>query len=122
MDITPNLTLIVQMVNFGIAYWVIRGLLIKPAYTAIEAEKFQEQHIKSIIATNDLFITSLQQQVQQYHQASQQNLSSQIPLLHQRKKYNAPPSILIKDFSAHQIEQSVTMIADTITHKVLHGE
>ena len=120
MDITPNLTLIVQMLNFIGAYFFIRILLVKPVFDLMEREKTQAQHLKALIAAQELFVTSQRQKLHHHYLAYRENLANRIPVVHQESEKEPYIFIPIKHVSTHEVEQSIKMVSETIVKKVTH--
>jgi hypothetical protein len=55
MDMTPNLTLLVQIVHFFIAYAIISRFLLRPGYQVVTSEVNRQKHLKSrIVARQEL--------------------------------------------------------------------
>jgi hypothetical protein len=65
-----NATIILQAINFGIAYLIFRFILLKPAYAAIVADNKKKAQLESLVADGKQAIERKQQQIAQQWQAS----------------------------------------------------
>lgn len=45
-----NATIILQAINFGIAYFLFRSILLKAAYAAIVADNQKKDHLENLVA------------------------------------------------------------------------
>ena len=61
-DITPNATIIIQMVNFWIAYAMLRALLFKPAYRMIMDRQEAEQGLRHTATATEKSIAQHKQE------------------------------------------------------------
>ena len=64
-----NITLVVQAINFFIAYWVMRIFLFKPALQVIEGEQAQQTRLNTIIRQQEQSITIKEDERQKHWQA-----------------------------------------------------
>ncbi len=60
MDLSINLTLVVQLGNFLVAYWLLTKFLWRPAYTVISNEMTAERKLKSTIVARQELIAHKQ--------------------------------------------------------------
>lgn len=71
MNIQVNATIVVQIINFLIAYAIMRFIALRPAVVLIEAEEKKRTGLHEVIAYNYLLIQrerdALQQQWQEGH-------------------------------------------------------
>ncbi len=64
-----NVTLVVQAVNFFVAYWIMRILLFKPALQVIQGEQMQQARLNTIIRQQEQSITIKEDERQKHWQA-----------------------------------------------------
>jgi len=71
MNIQVNATIVVQIINFLIAYAILRFIVLRPAVVLIEAEEKKRIDLREVIAYNYLLIKrerdALRQQWQEGH-------------------------------------------------------
>ncbi len=63
-----NITLVVQAINFFIAYWVMSIFLFKPALQVIEGEQAQQTRLNTIIRQQEQSITIKEDERQKHWQ------------------------------------------------------
>jgi hypothetical protein len=82
-NVTLNGTLVVQAINFCIAYWLLRWLYLKPAIAQIHQEEAVVIHLKSTIVDRSLIIDQKKRQQKEYWLACQQHCQERMPSMAQ---------------------------------------
>lgn len=120
MDISPNITLFVQMLNFLGMYWAVRALLVKPVLAELEKEHQEETHIKAQIAANELVLATQRKELHLYVQTCQKNIAAHIPPA--PKPFVTHPAVVvpIKEISNQEVQRSITAITDSFIKKVIN--
>ena len=80
-----NITLVVQAINFFIAYWVMRIFLFKPALQVIEGEQAQQTRLNTIIRQQEQSITIKEDERQKHWQACRDYFRDNKPFIDLRK-------------------------------------
>jgi hypothetical protein len=70
MNIEVNATLIIQIINFFIAYFLFRFILLKPAYAAIQEDEEVKQSLEQLIEDDKRAIETRRQTIADQWQAS----------------------------------------------------
>jgi len=125
MDITPNMTTVVQIFNFGIAYGMIRVLLCKPVVALLQQEEDRVRQLHTAITNHTALVGT-----------TKANLYHQQFLQHQFFINNRPaledaifslPTMGLEGWNQDQlpgkqeINSLVSSLADSIVNKVLYG-
>jgi hypothetical protein len=125
MDITPNVTTVVQIFNFGIAYGMIRVFLCKPVVALLQQEEGHVRQLHTAITTHTALVDT-----------TKANLYRQEYLQHQFFINNRPaledailslPTMGLEGWNQDQlpgkqeIDSLVNSLADSIVNKVLYG-
>ncbi|HEB41904.1 MAG TPA: hypothetical protein ENI08_02715 [Candidatus Dependentiae bacterium] len=64
-----NVTMVIQAINFFIAYWVMRIFLFKPALQVIQGEQIEQTRLDTIIRQQEQSITIKEDERQKHWQA-----------------------------------------------------
>ncbi len=124
MDITPNMTTVIQMLNFSIAYGMIRVLLCKPVLGLLQQEEHQIAQLHTEIKAR----TQLKNITKDahYHQWYTQH---QFFIVNRPVVDDVARSVSVDKYSYDQkqepttqeIDRLVESLRDNIVNKVLHG-
>lgn len=116
MELAINLTLIVQIVHFLIAYVLISKFFLKPGYDAVKSDENRLRQIRSLIeeeqqqvAAKELKKRSRWQACQQYFYKNRPVVETQraglVPLV-QQGPYSEPSQKELKEL-AHEVSMSL---------------
>lgn len=86
MDMSINLTLVVQVVNFLIAYVIVSHFFLKPGYKAVRLDEDRLRHIKSQITAREELIAHKQEHKHARWALFQDYFYRQKPDLHEELK------------------------------------
>lgn len=117
-----NLTLVVQLAHFLVAYWIIRALLVKPAVGAVTVEREEHAHLKNALEIGKRIVAEREREKIRRWEQCQQLFAKSIPGRKQKGVFQFEP-VEIKqlavtcqqelDTYAHDIEQ---MIVQKVKH------
>ncbi len=80
-----NVTMVIQAINFFIAYWVMRIFLFKPALQVIQGEQIQQTRLNTIIRQQEQSITIKEDERQKHWQACRDYFRDNKPFIDLRK-------------------------------------
>jgi len=95
VSIKIDFTLVVQAINFGIGYLIIRKLLLAPAVEAIEADSLHKRTLNHSIETATLANSAADERMKKQWQEFRQEVQEKIPQL--------PPQQTTIDYSVQEI-------------------
>lgn len=114
-----NATLVIQAINFCIAYVILRKLLFEPAIQAIAKEEAVLADMRQAIFHDQQFIAakqeSLRQQWQNSHEFCEQNKPE---VLHTSIIQNISPILEVKPVNPEHAQACVTEIAHIMSDKI----
>lgn len=123
MALSINLTLVVQMIHFFIAYYLINYLFLRPGYKVVASSMHRIKQIKSRIVARQELIAHKQNYKNTRWELFKDFFFKQKP--HLPREYNVPASTtsLIKksipEPSVGELEKEARAIADLLSKKVL---
>jgi len=103
-----NITLIVQAVNFFIAYHIMRTFLLKPAVQVIQDEQAQQTKLNTVIRQQEQSITTKEGERQKYWQTCRDYFKDNKPFIDQA-------ILFIKEIP----EVSVPVVSDDLVDKLV---
>lgn len=116
-----NATLIVQMINFGLTYLLLRMLFFKPAIAAIEDEEREYETLIGHIASTATHIEHVKEHGMQQWREFKQNLAPLIPAVDKELPLHDVPGIDLPVHSSEHIDKEVEHMARVITKQVTRG-
>ncbi len=121
MALTVNLTLLVQMVHFIIAYLVINRLLLRPGYKVVSSNAHRVKQVERRIVARQELIAHKQAYKQTRWKLFQDYFYKQKPQV--QKEYSVAPSrpleVKLPDMSHKELEALSGAICAIIHEKVL---
>lgn len=116
-----NLTLLVQAVNFFLAYLILKYFLLKPAIAAINAEDGIENHLVSLVHQNHQRISNKQHEIQRKWHECQKSFAQFTPILITESLIKkTTPALLIHGINKHDVNVRAHEIEDKLIKKVAH--
>lgn len=124
MDITPNMTMIVQIFNFGMAYGMIRVFLCRPVVALLQQEEDQVSQLRTAIITHTTLVRTAKDNLYR-----QWNLQHQFFINNRPALEDAVLSLPIVDLEGwkkdqlpgeKEIDSLVNSLAVSIVNKVLY--
>ncbi len=118
-----NITLLIQIIHFYIAYLIITAFLLKPAYEFILKEDEQKETLLSSIGRQKEHINQIQWDMYEYWTASQNFFKQQAPEARQSQLYifrNIAPDREMPIVENNQIAQKVIELSHAITSEIDH--
>jgi hypothetical protein len=123
MALSINLTLVVQMIHFFIAYYLINYLFLRPGYKVVAAHMHQIKQIKSRIIARQELIAHKQNYKKTRWELFKDFFYKQKPQMPSEYRVSVSTSSLIKrpvtELSVGELEKEARAIADLISKKVL---
>jgi hypothetical protein len=111
-----NLTLVVQLVHFLIAYWIIRALLVRPTVGAVSIEREEHAHLKNALEIGKRIVAEREREKVRRWEQCQALFAKSIPGIKQKGIFRfeplemkplAIPSQKELNTYAHDIEQII---------------
>jgi len=121
--VTLNGTLIVQAINFCIAYFLLRWLYFKPAIAQIQQEEEVYTHFKNTILERALVIEQKKQQQKEYWLECQRYCKEEMPSIQKPDflalKYVTPSLEPLFD-DAIQLKKLSEAVTDVLVQRIDH--
>jgi hypothetical protein len=119
-----DFTLVVQAINFGIAYIVIRTLLLKPVYAMIQKNLAHERSLNHKIETTTLANNAQQEHMHAQWQLFRAMVKEKVPSTMALEPI-APVTCVSKKVAIHPVDHEyvnylVTSIAKDIVERIDH--
>lgn len=115
-----NCTLIVQVINFFIAFFIIKYLFFKPVLAQINAEdSFQELLLNTVQVHKTIVAQKEQELAEQWH-AAQHYFHQHSPLIRQEPFFASKPLILKPEFDHRMVDDMAKQAAQQLIKKVDH--
>ncbi len=118
-----NITLLIQIIHFYIAYLIITAFLLKPAYEFILKENDQKEGLLGAIGMQKEHINQIQWDMYEHWSASQNFFEKQAPEAMQSQLYifrNIAPDREMPTIENNQIAQRVIELSQAITNEIDH--
>lgn len=117
-----NLTLVVQAVNFFVAYLILKYLLLKPALQAIAAEDAHQQQLVSQVQENHVRIQEKKQEIQQRWRDCQEEFVQNAPAIaHDELVIRLPVRVLtLEPIHEEKVELRSGELQNELIKKVGH--
>ena len=115
MDLSVNLTLLVQIANFLVAYVLINRLLSKPGYEVVAADKQQQKQLESSIVARQELIAHKQLYKADRWKLFQDHFHKQKPSV-KRVHAEAYPidDVQMQELSQEQLQRLSTKISTVV--------
>lgn len=116
-----NATLIIQAINFFVAYILLRSLLLKPAVAAVQQERAQSGELREAIDHNHTLIDQKGDERNQQWEECHQMYTESKPAVEEQELYvfkQLSPDVEYPEISQEVVEQLVTQATDELVKKV----
>ncbi len=120
MQMAINLTLLVQIVHFIIAYIILTRFLLRPGYKAVKSDANRERQLKSRIVSRQELIAHKQMYKRSRWELFQDYFSKQKPQM-RKQVWASHPKKMDEEFpelSAQELDTVSDQIATSIKEKV----
>ena len=124
MDITPNMTTVIQMINFGIAYGMIRVFLCKPVIDLLQKEEEKINRLSNEITTHTNLIGTTKDSLYHQWQIRHQFFVNNRPVIDNTLPFfNQGLSVDVQQLMPQKqdVDSISRTLADSLVEKVLHG-
>lgn len=122
MDI--NITLVVQLISFIIAYAVLRIFLFKPVIAIINTETIERESLISLVEARTIIVQQKEMEKKERWIANQQEFSLIIPEVSRPELFvfkDIEPHFTLEPLNKELISRSVNQMTAEIIKKVEHG-
>ena len=118
----PNATLLVQAINFFVAYLMLRYLFIKPAVKAIEQEQQEKDHLQANIDEREKKLQKTAEKKEQEWSEFQEQFSHASPPVKKARIAHADVKPIKKEqeLTEQQQDQIAEDVKEAIVKKVRH--
>lgn len=115
-----NSTLLVQIGNFFIFYFLVRDLLCKPGNAVIEAEEALEQKLQQQLLTYGALINALEHQEKEQNSQFKQRIGVHVPPVEQfeRELPLPPATVSVPSISSKEQEKLVHEVSQFIVDRM----
>ncbi len=117
-----NLTLLIQVGNFIIAYVILRALFFKPVVMVIKQEDQEKDSLLDTIEQRRILLREREKERQELWRTCQHYFVQHAPDIPSRflKISQSPPESTLPSLDQKTVEKYSTLIADAIVEKVRH--
>ncbi len=114
--INVNATLIVQAINFFIAYLLFRFILLKPAYQVITEENQNEAELQELVSRDKMALEEKKDEQLEQWRVCKQYCKDYIPELPDEASLfrGIAPKVTISSLSKHELDTMKDRITKTI--------
>jgi len=117
-----NATLVIQAVNFFIAYWIMRIFLFKPALQVVEGEQAQQTKLNTIIKQQEQSITIKEDERQKHWQACHHYFRDNKPAIDQKKLVGIEiPEVLVATVPPTLVDELADETTQLLLKKIGHN-
>ncbi len=116
-----NGTIVVQALNFLVAYCIVRSLLLKPAVERIQQDKEHQQELMTAIEARSHAVIDKEQEKQQQWHLFQNRFRSRIPqTITSQIRRNVVPPIVPDQPTAAELAKLQQQVAAALIERVGH--
>jgi hypothetical protein len=123
MDITPNATTVVQIINFGIAYGMIRVFLCKPVVALLQQEQEHLDQLRSAITAHTNLVASTKDDLYNQWNLKHQFFINNRPVLDYTMSsiHTVPVTEAAVTPGQQEIDALEEKLVNSLMRRVLHG-
>ena len=115
-----NCTIIVQAINFFIAFFIIKYFFFKPVLAQINAEDSLQESLLATIQTHRATVAQKEQELAEQWGAAQQYFDKNIPSIRQEPFFASKSPILKPEFEQRVINETAAHAMRQLIKKVDH--
>lgn len=117
-----NLTLIVQMIHFGVAYLILDRVLVRFVMRLVQREEQDVAQVRQQVTATTAELAEQQQEQAHAWRVMQQTLLQQRPRVQAIPHIVLPPSVAEPyELAPHDVAQLAGQFKDVIVDRVTHG-
>lgn len=116
-----NCTLIVQIINFFIAFFIIKYFFFKPILASLHAEDAFQNTLINKIQTHRAMVAQKEQELSVQWQSVQRYFEQNSPSLKQRPSFPFRSPIIMPSFDSHTITDAAHKVVSQLVKKVEHA-
>ncbi len=114
-----NATLVIQIINFFIAYIILRKLLFEPSIRALANEEAILSEMRHAIVIDQQFIETKQAYLKQQWQESHEYCNRYKPIIKKELiLQNITPLFNVKPIKSEHVQTCIIEIADVVSEKI----
>ncbi|MBT3827644.1 hypothetical protein HOL34_03045 [bacterium] len=117
--LTINATLVVQMINFGIAYLLLRYLLFKPGVRAVQEEERTQELMRKAVAAQQNILDTCKRDKHSEIDRFRGEVSQVIPEVDHH--YKASVGTKLKDVTVDEWEVDIAALGSKLAKKIANG-
>lgn len=119
--LVPNATLLIQVINFFIAYGIVRFFIVKPLLALIQQEDAQAASLAQAVQERQMTIENKRHELEVYWSECKDHFASHTPSIsHRPLPLSGKAQISVAVSSAAQQEKLAQELAQGITAEVSH--
>jgi alpha-ketoglutarate-dependent taurine dioxygenase len=115
-----NCTLIVQILNFFIAFFIIKYFFFKPVLAHINAEDSFQESLLNTVQMHKTIVAQKEQELVEQWNVGQKYFYQHSPVIRQEPFFASKPSIIKPEFDHHMIDSIAKQTAQQLIKKVDH--
>lgn len=121
MDLSINLTLVVQILNFFVAYILLKNFLFKQAFSVLQEKQQNESALNALVHEKAERVAEQHSRIKQMWQRARSLFAGSIPV---QPKVELPSTSSIHIHEASQEEENILkkQLTTIIVQKVKHNE
>ncbi len=115
-----NCTLIVQAINFFIAFLIIKYCFFKPVVAEIHAEDALQESLMNTVQARRKIVAEKEQELLSQWQSAQQHFEHNTPSLRQEPFFSTKPSLVKPHFDHRMVDDVAKRVATELIKRVDH--
>lgn len=115
-----NCTLIVQAINFFIAFFLIKYFLFKPVLAVINQEDAHQESLINTVQAHRAIVAQKEQDLSIQWHSAQEYFEENIPLIAKEQFFSTKSEIIKPEFDKQLIEDMAKQAAGQLIKKVNH--
>jgi hypothetical protein len=115
-----NCTLIVQTINFFIAFFIIKYFFFKPVLANINAEDLFQESLLNTVQRHRTIVAKKEQELVDQWRAAQQYFEAHSPSISQKPFFASRPPIIKPEFDRNMLEPTAKQAALQLIKRVDH--
>jgi hypothetical protein len=115
-----NCTIIVQAINFFIAFFIIKYFFFKPVLAQINAEDSFQESLLNTVQANRTIVAQKEKELAEQWRSAQQYFDQHTPSTVQEPFFASKPAIIKPEFDRRMVDDIAMKAAQQLIKKVEH--
>ncbi len=115
-----NGTLVVQAINFSIAFYLIKYLFFKPVLAHITAEDSLQESLIASVQEHQSQVAAREHELKEHWLSVRRYFAENVPSLRSSSHASKRPDIVIPEFEVADVQRAAHQAADALVKKVDH--